>query len=73
MKLGTGTPINIFATGICAAVVDVLTTGVGPGNIATSVGLYRQNQRANHHCAYKTELAEHTLVMEDDDRWIIFF
>ena len=30
VKLGAGTAINIFATGICAAVVDVLSAGVGP-------------------------------------------
>jgi hypothetical protein len=57
MKLRAGTAIDIFATGICTAVVDVLTTGVGPANGATSVSLYRQNQRTNYHCAYKTELA----------------
>jgi hypothetical protein len=59
VKLGAGTAIDIFATGICAAVVDVLTTGIGPANGATSVRLYRQNHRANYHCDYETELAEH--------------
>ena len=59
MKLGVDTPIDIFATGICAAVVDVLTTRVGTANGPTSVSLYGQNQRANYHCAYKTELAKH--------------
>ena len=59
MKSAADTPVDIFATGIRASVVDVLTTGVGSGNVATSVSLYRQNQRANYHCTYKTELAEH--------------
>ena len=58
MKLAADTSIDILATGICAAVGDVLTTGVGPGNVVTSVTLYWQNQTANH-CAYKAELAEH--------------
>jgi hypothetical protein len=59
VKLGVDTPIDIFATGICAAEVDVLTTRIGTANGATSVSLYGQNQRANYHCAYKTELAKH--------------
>ena len=59
VKLGVDTPIDIFATGICAAEVDVLTTRIGTANGATSVSLYGQNQRANYHCAYKTEFAKH--------------
>jgi hypothetical protein len=54
VKLAADTAIDVLATGICAAVVDVFTTGVGPGNVAASVSLYRQNQTANH-CSYKTE------------------
>ena len=57
MKLAADTTIDVLATRIGAAVVDVLTARVSPGNVATSVSLYRQNQTANH-CADKTELAE---------------
>ena len=66
MKLGVDTPIDIFATGICSAVVDVLTTGIGTANGATSVSLYGQNQRANYHCAYKTTLAKHCPIFPSE-------
>lgn len=62
MELAAHAAINVLATGICAAVVDIFTTGIGPGNGTASVGLYRNNQRANYHCAYKTELADQFLI-----------
>jgi hypothetical protein len=74
VKRAANTAIDVLETGICTTVMDVFATGISPGNVATSVSLYRQNQRANgatsvslygqnqrgnYHCAYKTELAEH--------------
>ena len=68
MKRAADTAIDVLATGICAAVMDVFATGVGPGNVAASVSLYWQNQTANH-CAYKTELAEHSIFPKPQGPW----
>jgi len=58
VKRAADTAIDVLETGICAAVMDVFATGVGPGNVATNISLYWQNQRTNY-CAYK-KIAEHS-------------
>ena len=62
MKLMAGASIDVFGTGICTTVMDVLTSGVSESTIegATGGSLYRQKQDSRH-CAYEPELAEHVL------------
>jgi hypothetical protein len=50
MKFAADTAIDVLATGIRAAVVDIFATGIGLANGATSVSRNRQNQRASYHC-----------------------
>jgi hypothetical protein len=50
MKFAADTAIDVLATGICTAVVDIFSTSIGLANGATSVSRNWQNQRANYHC-----------------------
>ena len=49
MKGTADTPVDVLATWVCATVVDIFATGVGPGNLAASVTLNGQNQTASHY------------------------